>query len=335
MPSSPKTFRVFVSSTFTDLRAERRILQARVFPDLKNYCEARGASFQAVDLLWGVNEASQRQQQTMEICLTEIARCQRLSPRPNFIVLLGERYGWQPVPNKIPAVEMVELRPHLNAAEKELIRGWYREDTNAIPPAYVLHPREDEYRDYEKWQPVEGRLRATLRKAVDQTGFSGEQRIKYCASATHQEIINGALQTPATGIDPTDHVFAYLREMDPPPQGEKAGDYRDLLPDGTIDPYAKAQLDRLKEELGGKLPKDHLYKYPARWQEGAQFDQGVMDAFASRVYHDLSSVIDQELPEITATDELTREKNLQADFAGRLMRFFTGQEEARRKSWHT
>ena len=53
MPTSPKTFWVFVSSTFTDLRAERRILQERVFPDLKLYCEARGASFQAVNLRWG------------------------------------------------------------------------------------------------------------------------------------------------------------------------------------------------------------------------------------------------------------------------------------------
>ena len=67
------------------MRAERRILQERVFPDLKKYCEVRGASFQAVDLRWGVNEESQREQKTMEICLTEIARCQRLSPRPNFI----------------------------------------------------------------------------------------------------------------------------------------------------------------------------------------------------------------------------------------------------------
>ena len=68
------------------------MLQERVFPDLKIYCEARGASLQAVDLRWGMNEESQREHRTMEICLTEIARCQRLSPRPNFIVLLGSRF---------------------------------------------------------------------------------------------------------------------------------------------------------------------------------------------------------------------------------------------------
>ncbi|MEW6386501.1 MAG: DUF4062 domain-containing protein [Thermodesulfobacteriota bacterium] len=331
MPSSQKTFRVFVSSTFTDMRAERRVLQERVFPELKRYCEARGASFQAVDLRWGVNEASQREQKTMEICLTEIARCQRLSPRPNFIVLLGDRYGWQPVPNKIPSAEMAELQTHLSDAEAKLIWRWYQEDTNAIPPEYVLKPRGEEYRDYEQWQPVEDRLRATLRKAVDQTAFSAEQRIKYFAAATHQEIINGALQAPAGGIDPADHVFAYLREMGFPPHGEKAGDFLDLLPDGTVDPYAKAKLDGLKEELGDKLPEDHIHKYQAQWHDGAQFAEGVLEAFAAKVYQDLVSVINQELEEIIAPDELTREKQLQADFARRLTRFFTGQEEPRRQ----
>jgi hypothetical protein len=331
MPISPKTFRVFVSSTFTDLRAERRVLQERVFPDLKKYCEARGASFQAVDLRWGVNEASQREQRTMEICLTEIARCQRLSPRPNFIVLLGDRYGWQPVPNKIPSAEMAELRPHFTGAERELMGKWYREDANAIPPEYVLQPRGDIYRDYEHWRPVEDSLRAILRKAAAQTDFSAEQRTTYVAAATHQEIINGALQTPDTGIDPADHVFAYLREMDHPPQGDQAGDYLDLRPDGAPDPQAQAQLDALKEDLGDRLSQDHIYRYPARWGDGAQFAAGVLEVFAARVYQDLISVIDQELQQITATDELTREKSHQEDFARRLLRVFTGQEEPRRR----
>jgi hypothetical protein len=33
--SSQKTFRVFVSSTFSDLKAERNALQERVFPELQ------------------------------------------------------------------------------------------------------------------------------------------------------------------------------------------------------------------------------------------------------------------------------------------------------------
>jgi hypothetical protein len=93
MPQTTKTFRVFVSSTFTDMRVERRILQKDVFPRLKALCESKGASFQDVDLRWGVNEEAQLDQTIMDICLGEIARCQRLSPKPNFIILLGDKYG--------------------------------------------------------------------------------------------------------------------------------------------------------------------------------------------------------------------------------------------------
>ena len=59
MPQTTKTFRVFVSFTFTDMRAERHILQTEVFPRLKALCESRGASFQDVDLHWTVNEEAQ------------------------------------------------------------------------------------------------------------------------------------------------------------------------------------------------------------------------------------------------------------------------------------
>lgn len=40
--------RIFVSSTFADMRRERRLLQERVFPDLEEYCRAKGGTFQAL-----------------------------------------------------------------------------------------------------------------------------------------------------------------------------------------------------------------------------------------------------------------------------------------------
>ena len=39
------TFRVFVSSTFSDLVAERNALQEHVFPRLREYCLKHGARF--------------------------------------------------------------------------------------------------------------------------------------------------------------------------------------------------------------------------------------------------------------------------------------------------
>ena len=56
MPTATRTFRVFVSSTFEDLEAERNALQHTVFPKLRKLCEENGARFQAIDLRWGVRD---------------------------------------------------------------------------------------------------------------------------------------------------------------------------------------------------------------------------------------------------------------------------------------
>jgi len=88
MANPTRTFRVFVSSTFSDLKAERNALQAYVFPRLREFCEKRGSRFQPIDLRWGVSDEASLDQQAMNICLAEIERCRQISPRPNFIVLL-------------------------------------------------------------------------------------------------------------------------------------------------------------------------------------------------------------------------------------------------------
>jgi hypothetical protein len=69
-----RTFRLFVSSTFSDLKAERDALQRRVFPSLRKLCEQHGARFQAIDLRWGVSDEAALDQQTMNLCLREIRR---------------------------------------------------------------------------------------------------------------------------------------------------------------------------------------------------------------------------------------------------------------------
>src|SRR5262245_55597622 len=92
-----KAFRLFVSSTFADLAQERGLLQSKVFPNLDAYCAAKGYQFHAVDLRWGVNEEAQLDQRTAEICLGEVAAAKRY-PSPNFLILVGDRYGWVPLP---------------------------------------------------------------------------------------------------------------------------------------------------------------------------------------------------------------------------------------------
>jgi WD40 repeat protein len=208
MPIATRTFRVFVSSTFEDLKAERDALQRDVFPKLRKLCEQHGARFQAIDLRWGVRDEAALDQQTMEICLREIRRCQATGVRPNFIVLLGDRYGWQPLPARIPAAEFDALLPHIPAGDaRALATQWYWLDENAVPAEYCLQPRMGEFVTLAAWNPVEKTLHQALAKAARVAGLPEKELVKYEASATHQEILAGLGEKE----EDRQHVFGFVR----------------------------------------------------------------------------------------------------------------------------
>jgi len=116
-----RVVRVFVSSTFRDMQAERDELVKWVFPQLRKLCEERGVIWSEVDLRWGITQKQAEKGEVLPICLAEIQRC-----RPYFIGLLGERYGW--VPDEIPE-ELIEQEPWLNerlhhsVTELEILHG--------------------------------------------------------------------------------------------------------------------------------------------------------------------------------------------------------------------
>ena len=168
-------------------------MQSRVFPKLRELCAHHGCRFQAIDLRWGVSEEAALDQQTMKICLEEIDRCRRTTPRPNFIVLLGDRYGWRPLPAEVSAVEFEQLTAQISEPkELALVEKWYKRDDNAVPPVYDLQPRTGKHTDSQTWEQLERRLRQILVRAVHKANLAPAERVKYCASATHQEIMRGA-----------------------------------------------------------------------------------------------------------------------------------------------
>ena len=224
MIQTSRTFRVFVSSTFSDLKVERNALQEKVFPRLRELCSQHGCRFQAIDLRWGVSEEAALDQQAMRICLEEVERCQKLSPRPNIIVLLGDRYGWQPLPYEIPAEEFEKIVEHIDPMGLALLYQWYRRDDNAVPPVYCLLSREGQYEDFSVWEPVEKEMLFFLRRAVGAISLSPESSIKYYSSATEQEIVRGALN--ATGSEK--HVFCFFRNFEILPEGTEARQFLDL-----------------------------------------------------------------------------------------------------------
>jgi len=285
-----RTFRVFVSSTFEDLKAERDALQRYVFPRLADLCASRNARFQAIDLRWGVSEEASLDQRAIPICLTEIQRCQRLTPRPNFIVLLGDRYGWRPLPASIDAEEFTAILANVPDEDADLLawaagqapdaKGWYRLDENAVPPQYVLRRREvavaegatAEQRkaaqdaEHREWAAVEARLRGILLEAIGRPGWPEDDpaRRKYVASATEQEIALGALESDHAA----ENVFCFFRSIRGLPIDESAKGFCELAqaPGGlVVDADAKATLGALKARLTALLGDHVLPAYQAAW----------------------------------------------------------------------
>jgi tetratricopeptide (TPR) repeat protein len=323
-----KVFRVFVSSTFSDLKAERDALQEKVFPRLRTLCEENRSSFQAIDLRWGVGKESSLDQKTMKICLDELARCQKMSPKPNFIVLLGDRYGWRPLPYEIEATEFEKVINYVDKEENQvLIHEWYKRDDNAMPPVYLLQPvKEDEK---EEWDKEEKILHAALLDGAREAGLAPLALFKYESSATEQEIEAGALSVE----DADDHVFCFFRNIAGLSLDEVSGkydgsahDFVDMDEDGNADEEARRMLDDQKGRLKDKL-RGNVFEYDAAWQgDGGKHPvtRDHLDKLCDDIYASLSRIIEEEVQKLESIDPLEEEIGIHEKVASEHRRFFTG-----------
>jgi len=323
MPGPMRQFRLFVSSTFGDLKAERDALRQRVFPRLRDVCRAHAATFQAVDLRWGVSREASEDQSTMQICLDEVDRCRGATEAPNFVALLGERYGWRPLPEEIPGNEYEEIHTFLSEGSDdtglELLNQWYKLDTNAVPPVYVLIPRKGEYARDDRWRRTERDLIRTLRTAVEKLRFAPRQRRRYLASATEREIAHRGLLDEG---DPTGSVFCFVRKISGLPRDRRAAGYLDFDAEGNPDEEGKELQERLKIELSRKLGSG-VTEYAAAWAVDALSTDHI-DPFCEAVFDRLSRIIRHELSETGMADPLETEIQAHRAFAGERTRFFVG-----------
>lgn len=144
----PRVVRVFVSSTFRDMQAERDELAKQTFPALRKLCESREVTWGDVDLRWGITDEQKAEGEVLPTCLAEIGGC-----RPFFIGILGERYGW--VPDAIEPLAL-EREPWLadhadrSVTELEILHGVLNDPDAADHTFFYLRDPA-----YVKGKPVE------------------------------------------------------------------------------------------------------------------------------------------------------------------------------------
>jgi tetratricopeptide (TPR) repeat protein len=257
-PPQRRAVRVFVSSTFRDLHAEREELVKRVFPQLRAVCEERGVAWSEVDLRWGITDEQKTEGRVLPICLAEIDNC-----RPYFIGLLGERYGW--VPETLPP-EVVEREPWLAAlggrslTELEIVHGVLN-DPAAAEHAYFYF-RDPSYLDDVPPGDRDGFWESPTQAEVDRVGQQEAMRtaaaradmlarLKDRIRASGRPVVDG-YRTPRELGDHVLRDLAAVLDRCFPPGSEpelldQVADAQDALVAGLQRVYVprQDQLDRL------------------------------------------------------------------------------------------
>ncbi|XP_039965755.1 NACHT and WD repeat domain-containing protein 2 [Bactrocera tryoni] len=316
-PVSSKIVRIFTSSTFTDTTMERNTLMAKCYPRIKDYCrEKHGLEFQVVDMRWGVRDEATDDHMTTELCMREIQNCQRLSMGPNFIVFLGQKYGYRPIPTYIVSSELQLICEELTSmgVDRALLDLWYKKDSNAVPPMSVLQPISSilinfnnkrvpklQAEDQAVWWDTLNKMQKLLRKAAASLGAS-EKMDKECVhnyfmSVTEREVINGILNVKNT----KNHCLAYVRYINNInlQNLKKASLFVDIINRSLDTESAKLLGDLRDVRLPNKIESSNMQKYTVEWigREGLDIEthEEYLNHFISHFYKNIVKLVDRAM----------------------------------------
>lgn len=333
MTNNQKTFRLFISSTFSDFQVEREILQTKVFPDIKEYCSSKGYTFQPIDLRWGVSNEAQLDQKALEMCVEEVQSC-KTHDYPNFLIMLGDRYGWVPLPNIIEKDEFELISKNITLENKELLIDWYYEDKNQMPVSYILKQRTDEYIDYETWIKVESKLRDIFQNTVE--NLDDDVKTKFFTSATESEAIEGIIsyftKTPyqekllklLPELSQLDHkhIFGFFRDIDK----------KTIIKDKFVsDDYEKAK--EFKDKVKKQLIDENILSVNTSQISKDNLDESYLEKFTSLVIDFLKKQVNLQITEDKEKNYSTLEieKQQQYNYLNQKLENFLGQEDALKK----
>jgi WD40 repeat protein len=351
-----KAFRLFVSSTFQDFAQERELLQGKVFPALEAFCAARGYQFQAIDLRWGVSEEAQLDQRTVEICLGEVTSAKGYPP-PNFLIMIGDRYGWAPLPFAIPSDEFEALAAwldeHGRAEAARSLRKVYGLDENhlaspglaaaatgrnVLTSAYTLRSRADgisELAAADAWAQAEAQLRGALQEASDhlrRQGRLGETAdTTYHLSLTEQEIMHGL-----PGYGRRDQGGARWPAAQPGQEASADGSeaiawIREVEPQPAD---ADVRVTALKSNLRRALPENRVLTAQAIRDEDGRLDDDYLQRFVAAMRRSLGAAVERHIAAIAAVErtagfELGNERAAHHAFAEARRALFVGRDRER------
>lgn len=355
MQINSKTFRLFISSTFSDFQVEREILQTKVFPDIKEYCSTKGYTFQPIDLRWGVSNEAQLDQKALEMCINEVQSCKR-HDYPNFLIMLGNRYGWIPLPNIIETNEFETILKNQDSQENiEILEFWYKLDENQIPISYILQerknlidnitistrfrqdyitlnePKNKKDKEWNKaWGIDESCLRSIFQKSVSKLDENIKK--KYITSATEAEAIEGIILYSQKS-EFSQKLIQLIPDLEQIDHKNIFGFFRDIDKDSVIEEkyistdYVQAQS--FKKQVQEKLINENILTVSTSQISKDKLDENYIDIFIESVINFLKQQIDNQILKDSEQgySDLELEKIQQQFFMNQKLENFLGQEK--------
>jgi len=306
MTAAWKTIRVFISSTFRDMHAERDYLVKVVFPALRERLEKYRIHFVDIDLRWGITEEEAQQDRVLDLCLEQIDDC-----RPFFVGILGERYGWVPKSFSDEAASKygwVQHQTGKSVTELEIVYGVLRDPKMHAHgmfffrnPAFIDDVPEAKRADLQAEDDEARDKLAALKHAIRDTPLAFPPMENYpCRYAGLR--INWTLAS---------------RELASPADREEL---RRVAEDGLVDPDEYRQLSPKQRELVHRFGVVHL---------------AGLEEFGRRVSEQLWQAIQAEhkLPDtppmvsLAETDPLAEEAAYHEEFIESRLRVYVGREK--------
>ncbi|CAH0599180.1 unnamed protein product [Chrysodeixis includens] len=265
---------------------------------------------------WGVRDEATDDHMTTELCMREIKNCQRLSMGPNFVVFLGQKYGYRPIPTYVLSSELQMLKDELVAGGVDtiLLDTWYKKDSNAVPPVSVLQPISSilinfnnkrvpklQAEDQAVWWDTLGKMQKLFRKASLQLYNAGkidkDCMHNYFMSVTEREVINGVLNVKNT----KNHCLAYVRYINNInlQNLKKASNFVDII-NRSLDSEASKLLADLRDvRLPDKIETTNIQKYTVEWigREGLDTEthSEYLNHFISHFYKNIVKLVDRAM----------------------------------------
>jgi len=306
MAAAWKTVRVFISSTFRDMHAERDWLVKRVFPALRERLQQYRIHLVDIDLRWGITEEEAQHDRVLDLCLHEIDEC-----RPFFVGILGERYGWVPGSFSEEAASKygwVQYQTGKSVTELEIVYGVLRDPKmhgHGIfffrDPTFIADLPDAKRDDFRAEDEESTRKLAALKQAIRDAGLPCPPLENYPCRYAGLRINCRLVSNELTGH----------------PDWEAL---RKVAEDGIVDPEEYGRLSEYQRELAHRFGVVHLT---------------ALEEFGRQVSEQLWRAIQDEhhLPEtppvvsLAETDPLAEEADYHEQFMESRLRVYVGRQE--------